>query len=173
MPPTRSAWAEFAGYQWEELGFERGGREVLCRKWYKSLYQFQHATSRRHHFSNKYSPILWPMYPAKLTLLSNSCASATSIKPNPRMTITFSVRPFHQAKSHINRTLGRFRPALSIDACVAPQYPPTIGKVVLGGTARTENGIGALTFVPLWYRRTRLGPIRLNSHRITEISGRR
>jgi hypothetical protein len=148
MPPTRSAWAEFAGYQWEELGFERGGREVLCRKWYKSLYQFQHATSRRHHFSNKYSPILWPMYPAKLTLLSNSCASATSIKPNPRMTITFSVRPFHQAKSRIG-LFGRFRPALSIDACVAPQYPPTIGKVVLGGTARTEKTV--LEHLPLFH----------------------
>lgn len=68
------------------MGFERGGREVLCRKWYKALYQFQHATSRR---SNKYSPILWPMYPAKLTLLLN-CAFAASIKPSKDDNYLFS-----------------------------------------------------------------------------------
>ena len=49
----------------------------------------------------------WPMYPAKLTLSLNSCTFATSIKPNPRMTITFSVRQYLIQTGQPKRARGK------------------------------------------------------------------
>ena len=77
------------------IGIWKKRKVVLCRKWYKAIYQNRHATSYRYHLLLKIlTQFPRRIYPAKSALSSNSCASAMNINLSPSRTVTFSVQPF-------------------------------------------------------------------------------